>query len=115
MTESFRPSGEYPEHGTAPQQPAYSAGTYSESAYPPPPSYEPEQPLPVAPRKRKKLRGPVGLLAAVAVAAGAVGGGTAYAFQELSGQDTTTASSAGSTPVVPSSQRGTVSGVATAV
>ncbi|MET9495787.1 trypsin-like peptidase domain-containing protein [Streptomyces sp. NPDC006552] len=70
--------------------------------------------LPPAPRKRKRLRGPLGLLAAVAVAAAAVGGGTAYAFQELSGSDTT-ASSATSTNVVPSSQKGTVSGVATAV
>ncbi|MGY0024977.1 S1C family serine protease [Streptomyces sp. cg35] len=66
-----------------------------------------------APRK-KRLRGPVGLLAAVAIAAAAVGGGTAYAFQELTGSDTT-ASSATSTNVVPSSQKGTVSGVATAV
>ncbi|MFJ9034998.1 S1C family serine protease [Streptomyces sp. NPDC102406] len=113
MTESFRHSGESPQYGTdgtggaAPQQRPYAGG-----AYPPPPSYEPEQPG--APRKRKRLRGPAGLLAAVAVAAAAVGGGTAYAFQELSGPDTT-ASSATSTTVVPSSQKGTVSGVATAV
>ncbi|MFI0241912.1 S1C family serine protease [Streptomyces sp. NPDC016845] len=128
MTESFRRSGEYQQDSTAPQQSPYSG-----SAYPPPPSYEPsyepgrtaqfatygpEQApapeTPAAPKKRRRLRGPVGLLAAVAVAAAAVGGGTAYAFQELSGSDTT-ASSSTSTTVVPSSQKGTVSGVATAV
>ncbi|MEU6392916.1 trypsin-like peptidase domain-containing protein [Streptomyces sp. NPDC046939] len=122
MTESFRHSGEYQQDSTAPQQSPYSG-----SAYPPPPSYEPGQtaqfatygpetrqvPAP-APKKRRRLRGPVGLLAAVAVAAAAVGGGTAYAFQELSGTDTT-ASSSTSTTVVPSSQKGTVSGVASAV
>ncbi|GAA2293760.1 trypsin-like peptidase domain-containing protein [Streptomyces kunmingensis] len=149
MTESFRRSGESPQYGTDSAAPQQSA--YSESAYPPPPSYEPvgvapgqtvwpagggsghggddghtarfaaygpeQPPAPVAPaaaKKRKRLRGPVGLLAAVAVAAAAVGGGTAYAFQELSGSDTT-ASSTTSTTVVPSSQKGTVSGVATAV
>ncbi|MCX3062118.1 S1C family serine protease [Streptomyces beihaiensis] len=67
-----------------------------------------------APRK-KRLRGPVGLLAAVAIAAAAVGGGTAYAFQELTGSNNTVASSSTSTNVVPSSQKGTVSGVAKAV
>ncbi|MEV1020540.1 trypsin-like peptidase domain-containing protein [Streptomyces sp. NPDC050264] len=144
MTESYRRSGEYPQYGTDGTDQQQSA--YAESAYPPPPSYQPvsvapgqtvwpaggdsghgghgdghtaqfaaygsEQPA--APKKRKRLRGPVGLLAAVAVAAAAVGGGTAYAFQELSGSDTT-ASSSTSTTVVPSSQKGTVSGVATAV
>ncbi|WP_394432821.1 S1C family serine protease [Streptomyces sp. SGAir0957] len=131
MTESFRHNGEYQQDSTAPQQSPYSG-----SAYPPPPSYEPSHAAPYeapyeagrtaqfathgpeeqppAPKKRRRLRGPVGLLAAVAVAAAAVGGGTAYAFQELSGSDTT-ASSSTSTTVVPSSQKGTVSGVATAV
>ncbi|OSP44990.1 serine protease [Streptomyces sp. 13-12-16] len=54
------------------------------------------------------------MLAAVAIVAAAVGGGTAYGVQELTGNDTV-ASSSTSTNVVPSSQKGTVSGVAEAV
>ncbi|MEU5345057.1 trypsin-like peptidase domain-containing protein [Streptomyces sp. NPDC020766] len=144
MTESFRRSGEYPEgnqHQSAytqgdaqqsayPQQPYAPAHSASSSSvnpeWPPPPAYEPAQqgaaptalltepvsPAPAAPRKRAK--GPLALLAAVAIAAAAVGGGTAYAFQELTGSDTVATSST-STSVVPTSQKGTVAGVAKAV
>ncbi|MER6619955.1 trypsin-like peptidase domain-containing protein [Streptomyces sp. NPDC000931] len=66
------------------------------------------------PAKRKRARGPAALLTAVAIVAAAVGGGTAYGVQELTGNDTV-ASSSTSTNVVPSSQKGTVSGVAEAV
>ncbi|MEV7792957.1 trypsin-like peptidase domain-containing protein [Streptomyces sp. NPDC087512] len=66
-----------------------------------------------APRKRARRR-PATLLATVAIVAAAVGGGTAYGIQELTGGDTV-ATSATSTTVVPSSQKGTVSGVAQAV
>lgn len=83
-----------------------------QGAYPPPPAYAPEEP-PKPPRRRAK--GPLALLAAVAIAAAAIGGGTAYAFQELTGGDTSSSSSATSTDVVPTSQKGTVSGVAEAV
>ncbi|MZD07563.1 trypsin-like serine protease [Streptomyces sp. SID5785] len=161
MTESFRRSGEYPEDTSRQQSPYSGSVPPSEDragAWPPPPAYDPAQPVSVAPgttvwpasggsgagghggdptarfaapgaeppapgtpaphagpeRRKKRLRGPVGLLAAVAVAAAAVGGGTAYAFQQLTGSDTT-ASSSTSTAVVPSSKRGTVSGVAQAV
>ncbi|MCZ4514956.1 trypsin-like peptidase domain-containing protein [Streptomyces sp. ActVer] len=122
-----------------PQQPYASAHSASSSSdystpsassvnpeWPPPPAYEPTQqgaaptalltepvsPAPAAPRRRAK--GPLALLAAVAIAAAAVGGGTAYAFQELTGNDTV-ASSSTSTSVVPTSQKGTVAGVAKAV
>src|SRR5882762_1666838 len=44
----------------------------------------PAEPAP----KKKRTRGPIALLAAVAIVAAAVGGGTAYAFQELAGKDT---------------------------
>ncbi|MFC8350884.1 S1C family serine protease [Streptomyces sp. NPDC057280] len=71
----------------------------------------PEAPVP-SPKKR--ARGPFALLAAVAIVAAAIGGGTAYGIQELTGNDTV-ASSSTSTNVVPSSARGTVSGVAKAV
>ncbi|WP_210592533.1 S1C family serine protease [Streptomyces sp. GESEQ-35] len=73
----------------------------------------PADPAPAEPKKRRS-RGPLALLAAVAIVAAAIGGGTAYGIQELTGNDTVTASSA-STNVVPSSQKGTVSGVAAAV
>ncbi|MEU6068963.1 trypsin-like peptidase domain-containing protein [Streptomyces sp. NPDC047082] len=69
---------------------------------------------PVAEPKKKRTRGPMALLAAVAIVAAAVGGGTAYAFQELTGKDTV-ASSSTSTHVVPSSKKGDVAAIASAV
>jgi S1-C subfamily serine protease len=84
--------------------------------WPPPPAYQPTALLtePVT-RRRAKKRGPVALLTAVAIAAAAIGGGTAYGIQELTGDRTVAASSSTSTNVVPSSQKGTVAGVAKAV
>ncbi|MGY0068255.1 S1C family serine protease [Streptomyces sp. QTS137] len=71
---------------------------------------------PAAPRpRRKRNRGPVALLAAVAIVAAAVGGGTAYGIQELADGGTVTSSSSAGTSVVPAGQKGTVSGVAEAV
>lgn len=64
-----------------------------------------------APKKRAK--GPLALLAAVAIVAAAIGGGTAYGIQELTGKDTTSSST--STNVVPTAKKGTVAGVAQAV
>lgn len=65
----------------------------------------------------RRARGPRGLLAAVAIVAAVIGGGTAYGIQELTGHGTTTAAatSNGGTSVVPVSQKGTVAGVARAV
>jgi putative serine protease PepD len=70
-------------------------------------------PAPV-PAQRKRTRGPVALLAAVAIVAAAIGGGTAYAFQQLTGSDTVAAGST-STSVVPSSKKGDVATIAAAV
>ncbi|MER5753144.1 trypsin-like peptidase domain-containing protein [Streptomyces sp. NPDC002088] len=70
----------------------------------------PAEPAP----KKKRTRGTVALLAAVAIIAAAVGGGTAYGIQELTGKDSVTSSST-STSVVPSAKKGTVAGVAAAV
>ncbi|MGY1498976.1 S1C family serine protease [Streptomyces sp. QTS52] len=67
-----------------------------------------------APR-RKRAKGPFALLAAVAIVAAAIGGGTAYGIQELTNSDSAVTSSSTSTNVVPSSAKGTVSGVAAAV
>ncbi|MGY3202601.1 S1C family serine protease [Streptomyces sp. TE5632] len=120
MTESFRRSGVHegphaggPQHLSSPVNPEW----------PSPPSFAPGQPVtadtagpggPGGPR-RKRNRGPAALLAAVAIVAAAVGGGTAYGIQELTGNGTVASSSASSTPVVPTGQQGTVSGVAKAV
>ncbi|WP_323187736.1 MULTISPECIES: trypsin-like peptidase domain-containing protein [unclassified Streptomyces] len=142
MTESQRPSGEYPMY------PSYGNG---DAAYPPPPSYRPAEPIatgpgttvwpggndgsgggsggngaggpdfpPPAPQEpaapRQRARRPVALLAAVAIAAAIVGGGTATVVEQLTGGGTNSAAS----EVVPGttvsqSSKGTVSGVAKAV
>ncbi|MGI5455972.1 S1C family serine protease [Streptomyces sp. CA-249302] len=67
-----------------------------------------------APAPKKRTRGPIALLAAVAIVAAAVGGGTAYAIQELTGNDTAATSST-TTSVVPSSKKGDVATIAAAV
>lgn len=73
--------------------------------------------IPVAaepgPRK-KRTRGPLALLAAVAIVAAAIGGGTAYGIQELTGKDEVVSSST-TTNVVPSSKTGDVATIAAAV
>ncbi|MFJ9726416.1 S1C family serine protease [Streptomyces sp. NPDC101209] len=75
----------------------------------------PAEPAPgAAPAARKRARGPFALLAAVAIVAAAIGGGTAYAFQELTGTDTA-ASSSTTASVVPSSKKGDVASIAAAV
>ncbi|WP_189856157.1 S1C family serine protease [Streptomyces poonensis] len=126
MTESsFRRNGEYePEYPQSHGQHAYTPVTPVNPEWPPPPAYEPEaarvmqEAAPVqepAPAPKKRARGPVALLAAVAIVAAAIGGGTAYGIQELTGNDTVAASSSTSTSVVPTSEKGTVAGVAKAV
>ncbi|CAK7288152.1 putative protease [Streptomyces misionensis JCM 4497] len=112
MTESLRRSGEY-EYDS--QQYGYSAPVNPE--WPPPPPYEPAAtaPLPAPePPARKRPRGPVALLAAVAIVAAAVGGATAYGFQELTGKDSVTATGT-STNAVPAGKRGDVAAIAAAV
>ncbi|MFF1376392.1 S1C family serine protease [Streptomyces sp. NPDC058308] len=112
MTETFRHSGEYPQQqSAAPVQHGGTQGAFAHGAYPPPPAHAPEAPQ--VPPRRRRARGPAALLAAVAIAAAAVGGGTAYAVQTLTDRDG--GSSATSTDVVPTSRKGTVSGVAEAV
>ncbi|GAA2938248.1 hypothetical protein GCM10010518_26610 [Kitasatospora cinereorecta] len=120
MTDSHRPSGEYPMY------PSYGNG---EKAYPPPPAYEPAQqgaagagapawPAPEpAPAPERRAKRPVALLAAVAIAAAAIGGGTATLLGELT-DGGSTATGSGSVvrgTTVSQSSAGTVSGVAAAV
>ncbi|MFE3161859.1 S1C family serine protease [Streptomyces sp. NPDC059224] len=139
MTESLRRSGEY-ENPQGPQGDAYQ-GAYPRQQHasapvnpewPPPPAHQPapqaapepqtarfpeytaEHPEHSVHAGQKRTRGPIALLAAVAIVAAAVGGGTAYAFQELTGKNDTVSSSA-STNVVPSSKKGDVATIAAAV
>ncbi|MGW2178141.1 S1C family serine protease [Streptomyces sp. NPDC001732] len=140
MTESQRPSGEYPTH------PSYGSG---DAAYPPPP-YRPAQPITTGPGTtvwpgpgsagghgggdgnggpgpsqptpgpapaRHRARRPVALLTAVAIAAAIVGGGTATVVAQLTDTGTTTTSSSGVVPgtTVSQSDKGSVAGVAKAV
>ena len=122
MTESFRRSGEdqYPQgdgHQSAhPRQQHVSSPVNPE--WPPPPAFEPGPSAPFEPdpsaTSKKRAKGPLALLAAVAIVAAAIGGGTAFGIQELTGKSTVPSSST-STTVVPSSKKGTVAGVAAAV
>ncbi|WUW22713.1 trypsin-like peptidase domain-containing protein [Streptomyces sp. NBC_01463] len=143
MTESQRPSGEYPMY------PSYGNG---DAAYPPPPSYQPAQPVSTGPGttvwpgpgaadaydggaghggdglhglpqpapepapSRRRVRRPVALLAAVAIAAAIVGGGTATVIGQLT-DNGTTSNGSGVVPgtTVAQSSKGTVSGVASAL
>ncbi|GHB09873.1 protease [Streptomyces tendae] len=129
MTESLRQNGEY-EHANPYQGPHQHASSPVNPEWPPPPAQppgnhptqplpdmrpeQPEQPAEPHGRRPARRRGPAALLVAVAIVAAAVGGGTAYGIQELTGSGAV-ASSSTSTNVVPSSQKGTVSGVAKAV
>ncbi|MGW5973292.1 S1C family serine protease [Streptomyces sp. NPDC055186] len=126
MTASFHRSDEHesPRAG-GPQPPSSPVNP----EWPPPPAFAPGHPVTAeaaettgtaataatAGPRRKRSRGPAALLAAVAIVAAAVGGGTAYGIQELTGNGTVASSSASSTPVVPTGRKGTVSGVAEAV
>lgn len=116
MTESLRPSGEYENPYQGNQQ---YASAPVDPEWPPPPAYEPtallSEPVATPPKQVRRTRGPVALLAAVAIVAAAIGGGTAYGIQELTGGSDTVATSSTSTNVVPAGQKGTVAGVAKAV
>ncbi len=122
MTENLRPSGahstdqdptSYPyasSYGTA-YDSATGGAAYNSAAggYPPPPPY--------APTNRRKAKRPVALLAAVAIAAGVIGGGTATLVGQLNGQNSATTGSGGAVngTTVSQSSKGTVAGVAEAV
>ncbi|MFB7190419.1 S1C family serine protease [Streptomyces sp. NPDC056230] len=139
MTESQRPSGEYPMY------PSYGNG---DASYPPP-SYQPAQPIATGPGttvwpggggadghgggddgygsalpqpapepagSRRRAKRPVALLAAVAIAAAVVGGGTATVISQLTGNDAnSTVSGVVPGTTVSQSSKGTVAGVAKAV
>ncbi|MEW2069581.1 trypsin-like peptidase domain-containing protein [Streptomyces sp. NPDC007346] len=128
MTESPRPSGAH----TTDQDPTpypYDT-TYAGAAggYPPPPPYAPdptayatEPPAPEHPehpgRHERRAKRPVALLAAVALAAAVIGGGSAALVGELTDGGATATAATGTVQgtTVSQSSKGTVSGVAEAV
>ncbi|MHC5906423.1 S1C family serine protease [Streptomyces sp. S6] len=120
MTESFRRDGEY-ENQQNPYQGAQQYGsTPVNPEWPPPPPHQPvytasaEAPgQPASHAQRKRGRGPLALLAAVAIVAAAIGGGTAYGFQELTHKNETVATT--TTSVVPSSKKGDIAAIVAAV
>ncbi|MFG2135268.1 S1C family serine protease [Streptomyces sp. NPDC048650] len=106
MTDSYRRSGD-----EMPQDRPYAYGADHGPAVPPPPPYAPD-PAPRAARRR--VRGPVALIAAVALASGLIGGGSAAL---LAGSTRQSDAGGTGTPLVNAGQRGGsgVSGVAKAV
>ncbi|MFJ9646991.1 S1C family serine protease [Streptomyces sp. NPDC004244] len=136
MTESFRREGGYPqEYSTSPSAPLDGSG----GSYPPPPAYppgadgpapgwfeahrpaviggetvppaDPAAPAPEGPAHAARAKRPVALLAAVAIAAAVIGGGTATLVQQLLG-DRAGAPGGFNGTVVSQSNSGTVAGVA---
>lgn len=129
MTESPRPSGAYTtdqdqDPTPYPYDTAYSTA-YDGAAgggYPPPPPYAPAPSSyasePPAPGHRdRRAKRPVALLAAVALAAAVIGGGTATLVGQLSDGGASATGSTGTVQgtTVSQSSKGTVSGVAEAV
>ncbi|MFF8310899.1 S1C family serine protease [Streptomyces lydicus] len=123
MTESYRRSGdEMPQDGPyaygaqhGPHQGVHHGAPYGDhagAAVPPPPPYAPGPEG--APGPRRRARRPVALLAAVAVASGLIGGGSAALLAGATHQDT---QNSASTPLVNAGRNsGTgVAGVAKAV
>ncbi|MFJ3198672.1 S1C family serine protease [Streptomyces sp. NPDC086989] len=123
MTENFRREGEYPQEN-GPAQSAPLGG-----AYPPPPAYPPPAgpaapaaapgwfeahqppPAPAGPAHAVRAKRPVALLAAVALAAAVVGGGTAVGVEQLLASQGHGGGGISGTNVSQSST-GTVAGVA---
>ncbi len=123
-------------HGGTARTPAYSTAAHGSTAYdgavhgstaydggagaggfPPPPPYAPTPAPGPAPTGRRRAKRPVALLAAVAIAAGAIGGGTATLIGQLNGGSAQATGSAGTVQgtTVSQSSKGTVAGVAEAV
>ncbi|WP_420877987.1 S1C family serine protease [Streptomyces cavourensis] len=97
---------------------AYDGGAGA-GGFPPPPPYAPgSAPAPApAPAGRRRAKRPVALLAAVAIAAGAIGGGTATLIGQLNSGSAQATGSTGTVQgtTVSQNSKGTVAGVAEAV
>ncbi|MFD7978558.1 S1C family serine protease [Streptomyces sp. NPDC059071] len=92
-----------------------SAGHGGHGGHVPPPVAPAAPGSHAAPAPRRRARRGVGLMAAVAIAAAAVGGGAATLVQQWTADGPTTASGAVSGTNVSASSKGTVAGVAQAV
>ncbi|MEV4974801.1 S1C family serine protease [Streptomyces scopuliridis] len=116
MTDYYRGSGDEDSTQQHPAQ-GYQGQGFQGSAYPPPPAYGPTIPgggtATATPHRR--ARRPVALLAAVAIAAALVGGGTAALVGNYTGGGTDSAGTTVSGTTVSQSSAGTVAGVAQAV
>ncbi|WP_030546028.1 S1C family serine protease [Streptomyces albus] len=102
----------------APAVPPAPAASSGPSAAPAPsvPGGEPEPgPAPRAGHRRRRARGPVGLLAAVAVVAGVIGGGTGWAAGELADGGGSSGTTAVAGTNASKAVDGTVASVAAAV
>ncbi|MEW9512522.1 S1C family serine protease [Streptomyces bacillaris] len=123
-------------HGGTANTPAYSTAAHGSTAYdgavhgsaaydggagaggfPPPPPYAPGSATGPSPAGRRRAKRPVALLAAVAIAAGAIGGGTATLIGQLNDGSAQATGSTGTVQgtTVSQSSKGTVAGVAEAV
>ncbi|ALC28524.1 serine protease [Streptomyces sp. CFMR 7] len=100
--------------GAVQGSPAYDGGAGA-GGFPPPPPYAPGSAP--GPAGRRRAKRPVALLAAVAIAAGAIGGGTATLIGQLNGGSAQATGSTGTVQgtTVSQSSKGTVAGVAEAV
>ncbi|MGW1882125.1 S1C family serine protease [Streptomyces sp. NPDC001970] len=115
MTDHYRGSGDESTH-TQQQYPypyaGFGAGNGGTDGpgYPPPPAYAP------APRPdRRRAKRSVGLLAAVAIVAAAVGGGAATLVERFAGEGGGSTATGVNGTTVSQSSKGTVAGVAQAV
>ncbi|MEQ4610973.1 trypsin-like peptidase domain-containing protein [Streptomyces cavourensis] len=95
---------------------AYDGGACA-GGFPPPPPYAPGSAPAPGPAGRRRAKRPVALLAAVAIAAGAIGGGTATLIGQLNSGSAQATGSTGTVQgtTVSQSSKGTVAGVAEAV
>lgn len=113
MTDYYRSSGDA---DSTQQQPSVGSSGSSAwvqgPAYPPPPAYGPTAP---PAHHRGRAKAPVAVLAAVAIAAAIIGGGTATLVGRYSGNGTSSGETIVNGTTVSQSSKGTVAGVAQAV
>ncbi|MFE9888308.1 S1C family serine protease [Streptomyces scopuliridis] len=119
MTDYYRGSGDADSTQQHPTQEfpgqGFQGQGFQGSAYPPPPAYGPALPVGGAATAHRRAKRPVALLAAVAIAAAVIGGGTAALVGNYTGGGTDSTGTTVSGTTVSQSSAGTVSGVAQAV
>ncbi|MDX6355468.1 MAG: putative serine protease PepD [Streptomyces sp.] len=102
--------------GAAPEESAGDGGDGSSaSGFPPPPPYDPTPPAgDSSPHRRRKAGRPLALFAAVALVAGAIGGGAGALVGNATASDSTSSTATTSSVVNAAAIDGSVSGVAKA-